>query len=186
MGKGLRCPVRQQRRRKPSGARGMQMHPEQQQTNFPGTSGPPRSKETTRQKKGPEGSSVPGDRLLPQPSPPPPKPVDAHPGERNPPAIPVPRPALRLCHARLCCITGKPLCREIPTQANWRDPSPQFPGTPLLLCASNAAQTFWGEGAGGNPSRRHSHVDGTQFLITQRVVAMPQSCQRCQQQQPRL
>lgn len=165
----------------------MQMHPEQQQTNFPGTSGPPRSKETARHKQRPEGSSVPGDRLLPQPSPPPPKPVDAHPGEHSPLAIPVPRPALRLCRARLCCTTGKPLCREIThTQANWRDPSPQFPGTPLLLCASNAAQTFWGEGAGGNPSRRHSHVDGTQFLITQRVVAMPQSCQRCQQQQPRL
>lgn len=80
----------------------------------------------------------------------------------------------------------EPHCRETPTKVNGRDPRPQFPGTLLLPCASNAAQTFWGKGAEGNPSKRQSHEDGTQFPSTQRVAVMPQSCQRYQQQQPRL
>ena len=46
LGKGLRCPVRWQRRRKAPGTQGMQAHPKLQQTNFLDTPGPPRSKET--------------------------------------------------------------------------------------------------------------------------------------------
>lgn len=78
------------------------------------------------------------------------------------------------------------VAEDPPIKVDWRDPAPQFSGIPmLLLCASNATQTFWGEEAEDNPSKRRSRADGAWFLI-QRVVAVPRSCQRCQQQPSRL
>lgn len=128
---------------------------------------------------------MPWDSLLPPLSPPPPKPVDAHPVDHSPP---VPRPALRLCHAHPACamslgshVAERPPQKLTGGTPDLNSPEPHCSHVPTML-----HKHFGERDLKGTPTKDTPHVDGAQFPITQRVVLMPWSCQRHHQQQPRL
>lgn len=128
----------------------------------------------------PEGSSVPGDSVPPHPSPPPPKPADEQPGVCSPPATPALSPAPR-CPAVPCHWRAALQRHPHNSQPNSQASIPRHPTA--SVCQQLLHKLFGERELKRTPSKDSPVRMALGFPVTQRVVAMPQFCQRCQQQQ---
>lgn len=90
------------------------------------------------------------------------------------------------CHT---CPVALP-CLPVPLESHTAERPPHLNSLASHCCHVPATlHKYFGERelkGTPNPPKRHSHLDGTRFPVIQQVTMMPQPCQRCQHQQPRL